>query len=249
MTKADKDKLELEYAMHGYSAYLAQRQKLIDIETESAKTLDKFIVTLAAGGLGFSITLIEKIALNPSNIAIVILIASWGAFVLTIIATLISYQCSVKAMQRQREILDLEYERGDPGKLSAEEKLNGYVKPISYLNILAMSLFILGVALLCTFSIINLLQKERNHDTQRSESLERKTGNYTASIPTATTQTQIITSTTPIKINQDTQKETSMSKDAPKNEQPKSLGNDLIKAGRQAPTNAIPPRPPTQPKK
>lgn len=44
-----------------YDVYLEERKLLIDAEREGARTLDKAILTLAAGALALSITFLEKV--------------------------------------------------------------------------------------------------------------------------------------------------------------------------------------------
>ena len=246
MTNGNEDELERQRQEH--PTYFAQHQKLTDIETESYKISDGFIVSLASGGLGFSITLVEKIAPQLS-LAMILLVVSWVLFAVAIVVTVYSYEVSAKAMRRQREILNLAYEKGGKN-LSEKEKFNEYGKSIESLNTVARYSFIFGVILLCFFSITILLQKEWNHDTTK-ESPGRKERHCAPSAPIAAPQNQIIfTLNTQISnINQKSQEVESMSKDASKSEQPKSLGNERIKAGLPAPINAIPPPPPPSPKK
>jgi len=89
-----------------YQTYLNERKSLIDSAQEQARNFDKYLLTLSAGTFGLSLVFINQIAPNPLSSSLPFLFVAWVAFSISIISTLVSFQCSVRAHARQIEILE-----------------------------------------------------------------------------------------------------------------------------------------------
>jgi hypothetical protein len=133
-----------------YQTYINERNSLIAAEKESSQYFDKAILTLAAGALGLSLTFIDRIAPSPKGCTLYLLGVAWILFCASMLSTLISFLTSQLACRKQREILQDEfYSKTEPTKNTASKITN-------ILNWIAIILFILGVAFLVTFSVVNL---------------------------------------------------------------------------------------------
>ncbi|MGC2423799.1 MAG: hypothetical protein WA666_05535 [Nitrospirota bacterium] len=135
-----------------YTVYLEERKSLIEANKNTAQQFDKAVLTLAAGALALSLTFIEKIAPAPVKWTLWFLAFSWIAFVISILSTLISFLTSQTACTRQIEIIENE----DETTSNSEGSQNKYALYTKRLNISSIIFFIIGVALLVTFSLSNL---------------------------------------------------------------------------------------------
>lgn len=144
MSKSDQNQEREEY--------LEERNLLIDAERESARSFDKSMITLSAGALGLSITIIRHVAPTPQ--VVMLLYFAWGGFIFALLCTLTSFLLSQSALRRQREILDLDYEGGKP----ARDQKNCQAAITNCLNWLSIISFIVGVICFVLFGIKNLSQ-------------------------------------------------------------------------------------------
>jgi hypothetical protein len=136
-----------------YQVYLDERKLLIDAERESSRSLDKAILTLAAGALGLSLTFLRQIVPDIQEGTLILVILAWGFFSLSILITLISLLTSQWACKRQRDILEGEYL--NPKNCGMDAK-NIPAICTKWLNISGIVTFMIGVVFLASFSIINL---------------------------------------------------------------------------------------------
>ncbi len=124
--------------------YRDERKLLIDAKREGARTFDKGILTLSAGALGLSFTLIRN---QPHVSDRPLLFFAWGGFILSILAILIAQLTTQIEMTHQLKNLD-RHLAGD--KNAPRESAVGLVTAV--LNWLSIGSFILGVTLLAVFS-------------------------------------------------------------------------------------------------
>lgn len=129
--------------------YHEERKILIDAEREAARSLDKAMITLSAGALALSITLVRDIASHPASKWL--MFVAWGLFVGALVTTLVSFLCSQSGMRRQREIIDA-YRLGREG---AREQKNPWRTLINWLNWISVVCFIAGVISFACFAAIN----------------------------------------------------------------------------------------------
>ena len=119
-----------------YNTYIDERKELVIGERESSARYDKWILTLAGGSLGLSITFIKNVSPDPETSTLWFLGIAWSLLLLAIIAALASHLTSQSAFRRQRDILDEELEKHSP-----QEKVNGMATATHWLNIASMALF------------------------------------------------------------------------------------------------------------
>lgn len=138
-----------------YEVYREERRSLIDAKYGQSRSLDKYILTLAAGSFGLSLLFIRQIVPHPEAGTIWILVSAWAAFGASILSTLISFLLSQEAFLKQLKILDKWYKESD--EYNHEEIKNEFATWTKRLNCASMSLFIIGVIFLIIFSALNLL--------------------------------------------------------------------------------------------
>lgn len=132
--------------------YIDERKILINAKLEMSKLLGKFILTLASGALGLSLTIIKQIAPNPKYLFL--LIVAWSSFGISMCSTLSSFLVSQNACEKQIEINEEGLEDSNKDrKNKRENKLTIWVKR---LNICSIISFIVGVKFLISFTIYNL---------------------------------------------------------------------------------------------
>lgn len=134
---------------------LEERKSLFFAMLEQAKSFDRWILTLAGGTFGLSLIFINQIAPNPKSGTIGFLITGWALFVVSILSTLLSFLLSQETCYRQirdiQKLLSSEIDR------SKELPLNLYGRITKGLNYFSMTAFLIGVAFLITFAVLNLL--------------------------------------------------------------------------------------------
>lgn len=143
----------LEERKHNYQVYLDERKSLSDAIKETSQQFDKAILTLAAGALALSLTYTRDIVQTLKPWTLGMLYSSWIAFTSSILSTLISFFASQKTCYRQIEIMQEEFIEEKP---TETDKENPYKKWTVRLNIISISLFVLGVIFLIIFSSVNL---------------------------------------------------------------------------------------------
>jgi hypothetical protein len=144
-------KQQLEEAEYRHRMYLDERKSLIEAEQRGAEQFDKGILTLSSGALAISLVFLEKFAVTRTPESLWWLCLSWPCLVASMLSTLSSFLTSQHAYRKQRAILDDLLE--DP---NGEVPRNLWAGITSLLNWLSIILFIVGVAALTRFSIINL---------------------------------------------------------------------------------------------
>jgi hypothetical protein len=132
-------------------AYLEERRSLVDAEIEQARSYDKAILTLSAGALALSLTFVHELAPKFDKWTIGWLVAAWAAFILSLLATLISFQVSQWAFREARDSLDALHERAEAS--AASERAADLTKAA---NIASLGCFIVGAIFLVVFVSLNI---------------------------------------------------------------------------------------------
>ncbi len=165
---------DLEYMKRRYDVYLSERQSLTEARKASLSQFDSGILTLAAGGLGISIALIDKIAPHPIEWTKWILLLSWVAFAMSLLSTLCSFFTSAKACKVQIDINThsylAEYEEKKTGRIAAATKVepkNRMAAVTKFLTFMSGVFFFLGVIFLCAFAFVNLKILKKGSDTPK----------------------------------------------------------------------------------
>lgn len=133
--------------------YLAVRQSYDAAELEMSGRYDKWILTLAGGALGLSITFIEKIATHPVPETLCWLKGSWFFLILALLLALVSLVTSQSAIRENRAELESANSESRAPKLRFRKH---FTLLTNCLNWSSLGAFILGVILLCVFSLNNI---------------------------------------------------------------------------------------------
>src|SRR2546428_3671886 len=76
------------------------RRKVWEDLRSGSENFDKYLLTFSSGALGLSITFIKGVVPLEKAVWIPSLIASWIAFLLCILVTLISFRISIRALEK-----------------------------------------------------------------------------------------------------------------------------------------------------
>ena len=120
--------------------YRDERKMLIEVGREGARTFDKGILTLSAAALGLSFTLLKS---YPPHAGRRSLVMSWGGFILSILANLVSQLTSQKRTETLLDELEGHQEK---------KERNGGRGPTPLLNWVSILAFTTGVIALAVFS-------------------------------------------------------------------------------------------------
>lgn len=123
--------------------YLDQIKQLDDAEREAARTFDKGILTLSAGALALSLTLLHYF---PAGQAGWLLYMAWFGFIVSMLCSLASQLTSQRSIRNERQRLDRQYHQQPPLESNPARQLT-YL-----LNWLSIVFFIIGVVCLAFFS-------------------------------------------------------------------------------------------------
>ena len=137
------------------NSYLDERKTSILAEHEQAASYDKWLMTLASGSLGLSITFFKEIAPRPIDDSMFWLMVAWAAFALSIIGTLASFLVSQSAHRFYVYQLDEDYIARCTGQKLGPFGKNSYSTCVLYLNIASLVAFTAGVGLLGRFCFLN----------------------------------------------------------------------------------------------
>lgn len=137
-----------------FAALRSERNRYIDAKADQSKTYDQTILTFSAGAIGLSLTFLEKLAPQPVHAAL--LYSSWSLFGAAILAVIVSFALSQAAMDHEIAWLDatwtaVENRQSQPPPRSSNRRL----LVTKVVNLLAGSLFILGIATLVGFAASN----------------------------------------------------------------------------------------------
>jgi hypothetical protein len=131
--------------------YLETRKAYVESKNASLNSFDKYVLTLAAGALGLSLTFINEIVPIIEPVTFIYLIIAWSGFIASLISTLFSFLTSQWAFDKQISMLD-------DGYISGVEKNNINIPRIitNGLNIFSIISFVIGTFTLAIFIALNL---------------------------------------------------------------------------------------------
>lgn len=131
-----------------------RKKTLEDIKSET-ENFDRYLLTLSSGALGLSLAFIKDIVPLGSAIRIPWLITSWIAFLLCIVATLFSFQASIRALENTIPYLEDYYLKGNPDAFNKHLK-SFWVKAIDCCTYSAMIFFLAGLVFTMMFVGVNI---------------------------------------------------------------------------------------------
>ena len=125
------------------------REWLVQTGYRVSETYDKSVMTLSGGALAISLTFIHEIVTTPKLGTVKFLAVGWTLLTLSVVAILSSMLTSQWALNKAIEQVDKK-------KIFDERPGKGSAWITAGLNIVALITFILGVAALAYFSIVNI---------------------------------------------------------------------------------------------
>ena len=134
-------------------AYLEARKQYDDAELEVSGRYDTWILTLAGGALGLSITFLEKIAPHPQIDTLCWLKWSWVALIVSLLAALTSLVTSQSAIRENRKELD---SANDERRSPRFSFFRWFTLLTNIFNWTSLVLFVIGTTLLCIFTFKNI---------------------------------------------------------------------------------------------
>ena len=142
------------------AVFVEYHKQLWDARKLSHEQYDKALLTLSAGGLAISLTLVKDLFPAEKVLCSAALVASWVLFCGSIILTIISFLTSQKSLSVQSDYFE-KYAAGDD---SYWNKKNPYTIATTWLNLVSGLFFVSAVVAVTVFSITNF--KGRLHDGQ-----------------------------------------------------------------------------------
>src|SRR4051794_24675222 len=123
-----------------------ERNRLIQTYNSASESYDRGIMTLSAGSLGLSLAFVKDIAPHPVRVWAIQ--TSWAAMVASLVFVVASHALSVEVHRRVIDCLD-------GNRAYADEPW--WVKTgVTWLNMLAGALFLVGAAFLVYFASANI---------------------------------------------------------------------------------------------
>lgn len=126
------------------------RLSILEQKSKSDDDFEKYITFIAAGGLGLTLTFIDKISPIKTSICIYLIVAGWFMLASTLFINLLSHYLSSRFNEKSVQDID--------DALSYKEFINNLDrrnKTISNLNLSSIILLGLGILLILIFTTIN----------------------------------------------------------------------------------------------
>lgn len=139
---------------NSHKDYLEYRQYLLERHVEAARSFDRATYALAGGALLLSVTFVDRIIGDGEPDLVNALAIAWISFAVSLLANLVSTWAAERDYFRSIETLDLAYE--DDMFPDDLETLSRFERWVPGLNLAALISFMVGVALLIVFALINL---------------------------------------------------------------------------------------------
>jgi len=200
------------------------RKKVWEDTKSGTENFDKYLLTFSSGALGLSLAFIKDVAPIGQAVWIPSLFASWVAFLLCILVTLVSFRISILALEAMVPHLNDFYLNGKADAFDKHQE-NWLTKAVEWLAWAGIILFICGVFFTMMFVYANIREAKRMSENSKKNPTRVEAMDFGCKPPTVT----------------------------PTNEVPKQMaqaaGNDRFDEGCKPSvmTPARPPAPPPQP--
>ncbi len=144
--------------------YDIHRDKVWEDIKSSTENFDKYMLTFSSGALALSLAFIKDAVPLKTAVWIPSLLLSWSAFVLCILATLVSFRFSIKALESTIPALNEYYLQGKQDAFNRHLK-SWWSKAIDCCTVGQIVFFALGVILTMAFVVANAREERMNKDT------------------------------------------------------------------------------------
>lgn len=145
--------------------YDEYRRELTVKQNSNSENYDKSILTLSSAGLGLSLAFIKDIVPLARVHDHSMLLASWSFFAAAIVITLVSFQCSQRAIQRALDDAEKYYLKNIE---EYQTKNNPWNTATSWLNSISGIAFVLAVLATAVFVFTNLPAKQNEPTTAKT---------------------------------------------------------------------------------
>jgi len=133
------------------------RKKVWDDSLSGSENFDKYLITFSTGALALSLSFVKDIVPLKGAIWIPLLIASWAAFILAALVTLISFRFSLAALERMVPVLNDYYLKGKTE--SYDKHMNDVrTKAVDWCAWAGLVLFVLGLICVTIFVSVNVVR-------------------------------------------------------------------------------------------
>jgi hypothetical protein len=140
--------------------YDEHRRKVWEDVKSGTENFDRYMLTLSAGALGLSLAFIKDIVPLGMAIWIPSLVASWIAFILCILITLVSFRISILALEKMVPHLDEYYLKGNPAAFNRHMK-SLWTKASDWCAYAALICFVSGLVFTMMFVGFNIGEVKR----------------------------------------------------------------------------------------
>ena len=158
------DNTDEAYKKQAYKIYIKERDTLRSEALELSGRYDQATIALAGGALALSLTFIEKIAPHPKLQTLIVLGLAWLCLIGSVLSQLYALAGSQTAINQKIRDLTRQYqaaigeatEADDTSEHQVEEGYFSQGPSVRYFNVISRSLLVLGLGLLCFFSLLNI---------------------------------------------------------------------------------------------
>jgi hypothetical protein len=141
------------------------RRKVWEDSTSGSENFDKYLITFSTGALALSLSFIKDIVPLKDAVWIPCLIASWIAFILAILVTLISFRISLYALEKMVPVLDDFYLNGKVDAFNRHLE-SWWTKAVDWSAYVGIFFFVVGLIFTMMFVSENVLGAKRMGDDE-----------------------------------------------------------------------------------
>jgi hypothetical protein len=141
--------------------YFKYREELYKSLLSNAENLDKTIITLSSASLGLSVVLLDKLIPLTSANFLSLLCFSWLSFGLSVGLVITSYLLGQKAIRFQLDCAEKFYLGAKPEFFNKENRYYSYCERATFWSSI---LFVTGLIILISFTVLNLNKGENMSD-------------------------------------------------------------------------------------
>lgn len=164
---------QYEYRKQRYESYTKERDALREDARQSGERYDKAVLSLAGGALALSVTFLEKIAPHPFAWSYALLAIAWVCLIVAILLELHALAKTGTVTNMQMDLAGQEYlaflrslpevqltPLASPKPVATQPEIEVQKKITRNLNTWSLWSLTAGIALICTFSLVNLFSRE-----------------------------------------------------------------------------------------
>jgi hypothetical protein len=144
------------------------RKKVWEDTKSGTENFDKYLLTFSSGALGLSLAFIKDVAPIGQAVWIPSLFASWVAFLLCILVTLVSFRISILALEGMLPHLNEFYLNGNADAFDKHRE-SWLTKAVEWLAWAGIILFICGVFFTMMFVYANIREAKSVSEKENSK--------------------------------------------------------------------------------